>query len=239
MTYLEGQGPARTRSAKCIVSTLDLVAEKPPRQEKEHGRFVGAAFADLRGEWRDLAVACVHAVSKKDPRGRESADRHAAARELRSAVERFAGGRPLAVLGDLNADPYEEELLHEEGWYAFRERERLRCWQDKPGRSHGGPRGLFNPMWGLLRDASPWGTLAYDKRPHTAKLWHHMDQILVSDELADHLAPPEILETLNAEDGEQKLTTAGGKRTRYSDHLPVYAALRVNEVNRCHPSNSN
>ncbi len=239
VAYQEGGG--KKRSAKCILATRDLTAIA--NKATTHPRFVGTTFADARGEWRDLAVACVHGISRSDARGRELSDRASNARDLRVAIEAFGLNKPLAILGDLQASPFEEELQHETGWFAFRERHELakyRTSTSKPTRSPTGtknpPRGLFNPMWALLEDANPFGTTRYIERGAsvTARRWYHLDQILVTDELADQIGKPSIMHKLLAVD----LTNKNGA-PKISDHLPVNATLTIGGVKQCQISKTN
>ena len=143
----------------------------------------------------------------------------------RLALEPFwRNDRPLVMLGDFNADPYDAEVSARNGMFAVRDSaETVRDWESV---LVAGPmRPLYNPMWHLLPESGtrPGGTYLLNSQDRGIR-WRLCDQILVSRDLVSRIdGLPEILPKLST----TRLTTKDGNpQTSISDHLPVQ--LRIN-----------
>jgi endonuclease/exonuclease/phosphatase family metal-dependent hydrolase len=175
----------------------------------------------------DVLLVALHLPSKLHM----SADDHAQlspriARIIDDAEDK-AGHTRTIVLGDFNMDPFETGVVSSEGFHAVMARSiAARRTRTVRGTSR---RLFYNPMWSLLGDNSPpAGTYFYPTSKFIAYFWHMYDQVLLRPELAAHLLPGAVL-IADTIAGAPLLTSTGAIATRFSDHLPILATIRMKE----------
>lgn len=162
---------------------------------------------------------------------------------MRRTLGDFWRGGPLVVLGDLNANPFHDEITRREGLHALRKKDGIGETR-KISHEKTYSVSLYNPMWSLLADGASTvpGTYYFPNRTRSDLLWHCIDQIIVSAHLEPYLmGAPEILTHLRG-DATTSLLGANGVPSRvggvpiYSDHLPVELFLEIKKVDVCKTS---
>lgn len=188
----------------------------------------------LRAEsWpKSVQVLGVHAWDRKSRPKKKK--RREWASIMSNVLRDFWEDGPLIVMGDLNAHPWSAEVTARSGLYAVRRKDWPHEGSGKLSGRDAHVRPLYNPMWQLLADGSPsgHGTLFY---PNDRDLrWHCFDQIIVSEQLREHLGTPTVLTKIGDyllvdEDGVPK-KQRGTRKPALSDHLPVQITMDVGKV---------
>lgn len=168
-----------------------------------------------------LSIIGIHALDRRNVANEFG--RGIWARELRQTIDEFCPDeRPMVIMGDFNADPYDPEIGAREALFAIRDRAELK----RKLRSHPS-RPLYNPMWSLLpeSDTRPRGTFLLKGDPYRGIRWRLCDQIIVSRELVESIqGPPEILSDI----GATKLANRNGLPVKtVSDHFPVQMRITI------------
>lgn len=132
------------------------------------------------------------------------------------------------VIGDLNMNPFEPGIVGAEGFHAVSSREVV---ARKKRSVFGEERPFFyNPMWSMMGDAEgPAGTYYYASSGPITYFWNMFDQVLFRPELAQHFAPGDVVVASSA-GGRSLLGPVGTPNKRISDHLPIIATLRLEDV---------
>ncbi len=214
-------------------------SHEPGSDHDSNRRMQGLSLFSTAGAWTNLQVLGIHGQDRVNyPTERE---RQHWGRCMRDTLGDFWTGGPLVVLGDLNANPFHDEITEREGLFALRKKDGLGV-RRKLSNERTEAISLYNPMWQLLRDSSDeaLGTYYFAKRHRTELLWHCVDQIIVSSHLEPHLlGPPHILTRLTT-DAEILLLNAEGVPIRdeedkpaYTDHLPVQLSVDIKKVESC------
>jgi hypothetical protein len=140
-------------------------------------------------------------------------------------VEERVGHTRTVLVGDLNADPFEDGLVEATGLHAVMTRE-VALREQRTIQSRQYP-FFYNPMWGYFGDATPGppGTYYYPGTGHVEYFWHIFDQVLVRPQLLDCFRN-EHLKILTS-DGDLSFLTARGlpDKAYVSDHLPILFTL--------------
>lgn len=144
-------------------------------------------------------------------------------------AETRAGHLRTVVIGDLNMNPFEPGIVGSEGFHAVSSRSvaarktRLVLGEKRPL--------FYNPMWSMMGDAvGPAGTYYYASSNPITYFWNTFDQVLLRPELARHFTPGDVVVASSA-GGESLLGAGGFPNKKISDHLPVIATLRLEDVN--------
>jgi hypothetical protein len=142
-------------------------------------------------------------------------------------IEGRVGHSRTVLVGDLNMNPFDEDMISANGWHAVmtrdiaRKRTRLVQRESYPF--------FYNPMWGRFGDDTegPPGTYCKPKGLLVEYFWHMWDQVLIR---------PDLLKSFDSA-SLQILTGCGSasfvKRSgipddsRFSDHLPLLFALKI------------
>jgi hypothetical protein len=86
-------------------------------------------------------------------------------------------------------------------------------------------------MWAMMGDATgPAGTYYYGSSNPITYFWNTFDQVLLGPELARNFVPGDV-SVASSLDGGSLLAAGGFPDKRVSDHLPVIATLRLEDVN--------
>ena len=150
------------------------------------------------------------------------------ASELADSVRAFEaqqGHRRTVIVGDLNANPFENPLVWSRGLHATMSRGVVaRAGGERAVRGIEYPL-LYNPMWSLLGDRTPGppGTFYRSPSGSVNYFWNTYDQVLLREEMMNYLRDVIVPET----DGIDALVTASGlpDAANGSDHLPLVFKL--------------
>ena len=144
-------------------------------------------------------------------------------RELMQDIRRCeadCGHDNTIIIGDFNANPYDEELLLPNGFNAvlFKDvivnRETM-TWLGKEWKF------MYNPIINWLgEDSKTYGSYYY-VGTHPSSYWHCLDQVLVGRPLIDRVASLSYLRDA----GKTSLIAKSAPDKKVSDHLPLFVTL--------------
>lgn len=140
--------------------------------------------------------------------------------------ESASGTDRTIVVGDLNQNPFDGELVHLEALNAVMDPEvaaRVSCQRD--GQTY---KYFYNPMWTAYgRRQAPLGTYYYQEPDYVRYYWHVFDQVLLRPDLIPALG--DEVPTAITELGGESLLRANGRPDdrRFSDHLPIVLSLNI------------
>lgn len=144
-------------------------------------------------------------------------------------IEDEIGHRRTLLVGDLNANPFDEFIVSSEGLHAVMSRQIARK-GSRPVDGEDVPY-FYNPMWRFLseRDNQPQGTYYYCKGDPLCYFWHIFDQVIIRPFLFD-VWDNESLQILTSDGKTSLLSRDGRPRGKaISDHLPILFRLKVGE----------
>lgn len=178
---------------------------------------------------QDFLLAAVHLPSKLRLDAQEQAS--LCTRWIRSIseAEDRVGHCRTVVIGDLNMNPFEPGLVGAEGFHA------ISC-RAVVSRKHrtvlGEKRSFFyNPMWSTMGDHSGTpGTFYYGSGKAINYFWNTFDQLLLRPDFARYFMHEDLAIAASA-GGESLLNSKGTPDKRISDHLPIIATLKLEDVN--------
>ena len=130
------------------------------------------------------------------------------------------------VIGDLNQNPFDNEVVHLETLNAVMDPDvanRGSCQRD--GQTY---KYFYNPMWTAYgRRQAPMGTYYYQEPDSVRYYWHVLDQVLLRPDLIPALSNE--MPTIITELGGESLLRANGRpdNSRFSDHLPIALSLNI------------
>jgi len=183
---------------------------------------------------KDVILVGVHLPSKRfQSEDDQTFGCERLANRIREAESTIGHSRTV-VVGDFNVNPFEKGLVAADCLHAVMDRRIA----EKGSRivQGEGRRFFYNPMWGLLGDASPGppGTYFYDSGKHLNYYWHMFDQVLVGADLLPSFRNEDV--RISTEAGGISLVTESGKPNTNvsSDHLPVLFELDLRGgVSKC------
>jgi hypothetical protein len=140
--------------------------------------------------------------------------------------ERSSGTDRTIVVGDLNQNPFDNEVVHLDTLNAVMDPDvanRVSCQRD--GQTY---KYFYNPMWTAYgRSQAPIGTYYYQEPDYVRYYWHVFDQVLLRPDLIPALSNemPTVITELRGE----SLLRANGRpdNSRFSDHLPIALSLNI------------
>lgn len=158
-----------------------------------------------------------------------SASRLNYAANLRPFMRAFSGRDDdvgTIVMGDLNAQPFDHEILTGAGlWAVFEKHDLDQRLQRLVGAQEMILRPLFNPMWSCIQRCEESGRFtgtSYFKPPGGGPLCHWLDQIIVSEDLSNAIcASPRILDSIDGVPTRTQSAKGRPGQAHVSDHLPV------------------
>ena len=124
------------------------------------------------------------------------------------------------IIGDLNSNPYDRELLQMNAFHAVLFKDVIKNAETRTvdGVKY---RRLYNPILHFLsEDTKNYGSF-YDTRGSSSPTWHCLDQILVSKALVDAIALLKYLREING----TSLISRKMPRKEISDHLPLVVQM--------------
>ncbi len=125
------------------------------------------------------------------------------------------------IIGDFNANPYDDELLQMNAFHAVPFKEVIRKSESRTvdGVSY---RRLYNPVIHFLsEDGQNYGSFYYPQGSKTP-VWHCLDQILLSKALIDTVHSLRYIKKID----EVSLIKKFKPNSDISDHLPLLAELK-------------
>lgn len=170
---------------------------------------------------KDYILAAVHL---EDRRNYEIADRTRTIRCLVADIERteklFKCNNTI-VIGDFNANPYDEELLSK---YAFNAVlfKTIISKSELTNPDSFKLKRFYNPILHYIsEDTGMYGSFYYEKG-HMTPYWHCLDQVLVRKSLVNSVNHMEYLKRINTKD----LLVNAIPNRKISDHLPLLVNLQ-------------
>lgn len=172
-----------------------------------------------------LLIVAAHLPSKL---WADKDDQNYRVRQLRrdiEAQERHSGHQNTVIIGDLNANPFEDALTAADGLHGVMDKQVAA----RPARTVQGQTWdyFYNPMWSRLGDdsAGPPGTYWRAGSGLVNHFWNTFDQVLLRPGLLPfydpaHLVVPDLV------DG-RPIMRFGASERGLSDHLPVVIALSI------------
>jgi hypothetical protein len=176
-----------------------------------------------------LILVVVHGKDRHSTR--ETAKRKKYLHKLRRDIEMTEareGHTRTLLIGDFNANPFDEEMESAEGLHA------LNCdqiagqrYRTIEGEDH---RIFYNPMWKLYGNSSSTPASYYlNNADLHAPHWHMLDQVIYRPSLSEDYLVTRI--ELVKQAGELSLLNRHGQPAKmYSDHLPVFCRLEKRDV---------
>ncbi len=138
-----------------------------------------------------------------------------------SNVERRCKCKNTIIIGDFNANPYDDELLQMNAFNAVLFKDVI---QKSETRKVGDEiyRRFYNPILNFIsEDTKTYGSFYYTGGS-SAPVWNCLDQVLLSKALVDEIAALKYLKSIN---GKSLMTTVKPKEN-ISDHLPLLVEIR-------------
>ncbi|HUB11729.1 MAG TPA: endonuclease/exonuclease/phosphatase family protein [Acetobacteraceae bacterium] len=172
-----------------------------------------------------VLIVAVHMPSKLQS---DDQDQHYRIRRLRGDIEeaeRQVGHRNTVVIGDLNANPFEDAMVAADGLHGVMDKRIA----ERPPRSVQGKDWSFfcNPMWSRMGDESkgPPGTHYYARGGLVSYFWNTFDQVLLRPELLRYYAEDSVA-VISWIDGRDLLPANQTARDA-PDHLPILVRLSI------------
>lgn len=125
------------------------------------------------------------------------------------------------VVGDFNANPYDDELLQMNSFHAVLFKDVIKAAETRTvdGIRY---RRLYNPILHFLsEDTKNYGSY-YNTQGSCTSTWHCLDQALVSKALVDAVGSLEYLRAI----GDNALVACQGPKKKISDHLPLFIQIK-------------
>ena len=175
----------------------------------------------------DILLAVVHLPSKLYWEAESQGFECVALADLIRKAERLIGHARIVLVGDLNMNPFEADVVAANGLHGVM----ARSVAAKAGRTVQGKEYPFfyNPMWGLFGDGSPGpaGTYYRGGSEHVVYFWNMFDQVLVRPDLLDRFHNRDLV-ILHSDGDVSLLSRDGTPSVRVaSDHLPVLFKLHL------------
>lgn len=175
----------------------------------------------------DILLAATHLPSKLHWReSSQSAECINLANSIRQAEEVLGHSRTILV-GDFNMSPFEDGVVNANGLHGVMSRRiatrRTRIVQDREYAF------FYNPMWGLLGDASsdPPGTYYFSSAEHNSLFWHMFDQVLVRPDLMEKFNNASLRIVKSVGEIPFLLPSGMPDQRLASDHLPILFDLNL------------
>ena len=125
------------------------------------------------------------------------------------------------IIGDLNANPYDSELLQVDALNAIPFKEVLRVHKKRTW--HGWDfKYLYNPVLNWLSESTTMYGSYYRATADAEPYWHCLDQVLVSPSLMDSISQFAYLRSIGGEDLVEKWRP----KKKISDHLPLFVTIQ-------------
>jgi hypothetical protein len=180
---------------------------------------------------QEVLIVAAHLPSKL---WLDDRDQYYRFRQLRQDIENAegqVGHRNSIVIGDLNANPFDEAMIAADGLHGVMDKTTARR---APRAVQGQSWDFFyNPMWSRLGDESkgPPGTYYYARGGLVSYFWNTFDQILLRPGLLPYYDGESL--TIISQVGGRDFLAPGLAGQSSPDHLPIVVKLSI-EVEHGH-----
>ncbi len=179
---------------------------------------------DLESVWGHFLLAGVHLPSKIHSL---PSDIEAYARRVRDDIEREEnkfGHRRTLVVGDFNANPFEDACINADCFHALPNSvEAKRGSRTVSGIAY---TTFYNPMWNLFGDFDKvGGSYFYSKGHMHTYQWNIYDQVIIRPELIGGFVK-DSLKIVKQIKHHSLLDNNGRPNKKISDHLPIYFEIK-------------
>ena len=184
---------------------------------REQARYV---LYSIKYNEIDFNIVGVHL---QDRRNSDSAQRISIVGRLMNDLKNLEDSsrcRRSVIVGDLNANPYDKELLQMNAFHAVLFKDVIKSAETRTvdGIRY---RRLYNPILHFLSENTKNYGSYYDTRGSCTSTWHCFDQALVSKALVDAIESLEYLKSI----GDSDLIARKGPKREVSDHLPLFIQI--------------
>lgn len=173
----------------------------------------------IRTAMKDYILAAIHL---EDRRNYKPAQRIETIRRLVADIEKTEDAlncRNTLVIGDFNANPYDEELISR---FAFNAVLFKKVIEKKVASESRGIKMFYNPVLHFIsEDTEMYGSFYYE-RDYATPFWYCLDQVLARANLANCIIHVAYLKKINS---EELLKNATPNKS-ISDHLPLLVNLQ-------------
>jgi Endonuclease/Exonuclease/phosphatase family len=149
------------------------------------------------------------------------------AHEINEIEKKF--GDKTIIIGDFNMNPFEVGMIKAKGFNATMSSVIA---QDGSCQANGKEyKYFYNPMWSLYGDVKNQvaGSYFYSNSELVNYRWNVFDQVLIRPNLVSNFVK-ESLVFLHKAGKKSLLTKKGYPNKTYSDHLPLFFTLKLNEL---------
>lgn len=174
----------------------------------------------------EFLLAAMHLPSKAFL---DASTQYQSVRRVRQIIENTEdklGIDKTVLIGDLNANPFEESISASDGFHAIMDASiALKLSRNVQGESRS---YFYNPMWNCFGDAEgkPPGTYYYNNSgANTNYFWNIFDQIMFRPGLIRYFKHQNL--KLVTSIGNSNLMTNGTINQLFSDHLPLVCTLNT------------
>lgn len=207
----------KTFSHKSIVKVIisDKYIYEPLQDES---RYI---IIRIKRNDTEAIVGLIHAPDKLQ---NEDDDRKVIFQRLKNDMENDMKNLNIKnhfILGDFNANPYEDSVMNANTFHAIPYREEMkRSFRKVAGIQYN---KMYNPMWKFLDVTKrPYGTYYYYNSGITNKYWHIFDQIIISFSLFERFREDKLEIITETKEYDLLINDYKPNRNEYSDHLPIY-----------------
>jgi exonuclease III len=181
-------------------------------------------------EGEEILLAATHFPSKRHELYKASRDRQklvsAMSAKIREIESRVGHSRTILV-GDMNMNPFEEDMISANGWHAVMTRDiasKRTRWVQKESYPF-----FYNPMWGYFGDNTqgPPGTYYSRKGSLSEYFWHMWDQVLIRPDLLGSFDGASLQILTGCRSASFVKRSGIPDNSRFSDHLPLLFALEI------------
>lgn len=208
--FIEGMGGCE-KIALLVKNGIDATVRR------EQTRY---ALYTLSFNSQEYVLAGVHL---QDRRSADENQRIAVIARLKNDIknlEESSKCKKTIIVGDLNANPFDRELLQMDAFHAVFYKDVIRKSESRrvDAVSY---RRFYNPvLLSLSEEEKNYGSFYYSQGSVTP-IWNCYDQILLSRALIDNVVEIKYLKTI----GQQSLIANVAPKKEISDHLPLLAIL--------------
>jgi hypothetical protein len=147
-------------------------------------------------------------------------------KKLIEESEKEVGHNKIIIVGDFNANPYENIMTKANMFHAIPNASIVENKKSRIALS-GTWHMFYNPMWNFLGDKSePNGTIKYDAGGAINLYWNLFDQSLFSADMIKYLEDDSLQIITSVKDYSLLDKSGSPNKKLYSDHLPIFFKIK-------------
>lgn len=181
-------------------------------------------ITSISASYFKIIFALIHAESKLNSSDSVRRATYSTLSRDVTRVEQNLNIKNTIIIGDLNANPFEESIIDANSLHALPFKEEAKKLKRKvSGRDY---EMFYSPMWKLLsRSESPYGTYYYNNSDTTNYFWNIFDQVIFRPSIipAFNEASLDIIVKTN---NRSLLNAQNRPNKKISDHLPIFFELK-------------